>query len=125
MASKTKVATPKASSTKESAVKDEKGRWRYEDVDFVAEVISRDTAANDYGSKLDTYALAKVPVYVIADPYTRECHVHTRPKEGQYRAKLTFDFGEEIDLTQTPVGITLVTEDFPGERSAAMRRKDD
>lgn len=29
------------------SVKDGKGRWRYQDVEFVAEVISKDTAAND------------------------------------------------------------------------------
>jgi hypothetical protein len=52
---------------------------------------------------------------VIADPYTGECHVYTRPRDGQYRASLTFDFGDEIGLTDTPVGITLVTDEFPRE----------
>lgn len=104
---------------KEAAVKDDKGRWRYEDVEFIAEVISKDTAANDYGPKLETYALAHVPVYVIADPYTGECHVHTQPRGGQYRASLTLDFGDEIDLTDTPVGIKLVTGEFPRERKSA------
>ncbi|MBA2949740.1 Uma2 family endonuclease [Streptomyces himalayensis] len=101
---------------KEGARKDAKGRWRYQDVEFVAEVISKDTAANDYGPKLETYAAAGVPVYVIADPYTGECHVHTRPKDGRYRADLTFDFGDEIDLTDTPVGIKLATNEFPREQ---------
>lgn len=100
---------------REGAEPDHKGRWRYEDVEFVAEVISKDTAANDYGPKLETYALAHVPVYVIVDPYTAKCHVHTRVKEGQYRASLTYDFGDEVDLTDTPAGITLVTEEFPRE----------
>ncbi|GGZ74576.1 Uma2 family endonuclease [Streptomyces bluensis] len=109
---------------KEGAVKDEKGRWRYEDVEFVAEVISKDTAANDYGPKLETYALARVPVYVIADPYTGECHVHMRPKGGQYRAVLTCDFGDEIDLTDTPVGIVLVTNEFPREAKGARSPKE-
>ncbi|MFE9096352.1 Uma2 family endonuclease [Streptomyces sp. NPDC007264] len=43
---------------KPHAVRDDKGRWRYQDVQFVAEVISKDTAANDYGPKRETYALA-------------------------------------------------------------------
>ncbi|TPQ18408.1 Uma2 family endonuclease [Streptomyces sporangiiformans] len=103
---------------KEGAVKDDKGRWRHQDVEFVAEVISKGTAANDYGPKLETYAAAEVPVYLIVDPYTCEWHLHTRPKGGEYRANLTLDFGDEIDLTQTPVGITLTTDEFPHERQA-------
>lgn len=98
---------------------DDKSRWRYEDVEFIAEVISKDTAANDYGPKLETYALAHVPVYVIADPYTGECHVHMQPRGGQYRATLTLDFGDEIDLTDTPVGIKLFTDEFPREWKSA------
>lgn len=101
---------------KEDAVKDAKGRWRHQDVEFVAEVISKDTAGNDYGPKLDAYAVAGVPVYVIADPYTGECHVHTRPRDGKYRTALTFDFGDEIDLTGTPIGINLRTDEFPREQ---------
>jgi Uma2 family endonuclease len=100
---------------KEGAVKDDKGRWRYQDVEFVAEVISKDTAANDYGPKLETYAAAGVPVYLIVDPYTGQWHLHTRPKSGEYRANLTLDFGDEIDLTQTAVGIKLTTDEFPRE----------
>jgi Uma2 family endonuclease len=100
---------------KEGAVKDDKGHWHCQDVEFVAEVISKNTAANDYGPKLDTYAEAGVPVYVIADPYTGKCHLHMRPKDGEYRASLTFDFGDEIDLADTPVGIKLVTDEFPRE----------
>ncbi|MBT2395536.1 Uma2 family endonuclease [Streptomyces sp. ISL-100] len=101
---------------KEDSVKDGNGRWRYQDVEFVAEVISKDTAGNDYGPKLDAYAVAGVPVYVIADPYTGECHLHTRPRDGKYRTALTFDFGDEIDLTGTLVGITLGTDEFPREQ---------
>lgn len=96
-----------------SAVKDDKGRWRYEDVQFVAEVISKDTAANDYGPKRETYALAEVPMYVIADPYKGKCHVHMHPEGGQYRSILIFDFGDEIDLSETFLGIKLVTREFP------------
>ncbi|MFF5404235.1 Uma2 family endonuclease [Streptomyces misionensis] len=45
----------------------DRGRWRYEDIDFVAEVISQGTAHNDYGPEKAAYALAGVPVYLIAD----------------------------------------------------------
>ncbi|MFF1417878.1 Uma2 family endonuclease [Streptomyces sp. NPDC058280] len=94
-------------------VKDPKGRWRYQDVEFVAEVISKGTAANDYGPKKSTYATAGVPVYLIADPYTGRCHVHTEPKDGDYTTEVIVTFGAEIDLTRTLVGLTLKTDEFP------------
>ncbi|WP_208765835.1 Uma2 family endonuclease [Streptomyces calvus] len=97
----------------DGSVKDGRGHWRYQDVEFIAEVISRDTAANDYGPKKDTYASAGVPVYLIVDPYTGEWHLHTLPKDGTYHAGLSFGFGEEIDLTRTAVGLVLRTDEFP------------
>ncbi|GAA2342335.1 Uma2 family endonuclease [Streptomyces sparsogenes] len=97
----------------EDAVKDSKGHWRYEDVEFVAEVISRRTSMNDYGPKKTAYATAGVPVYLIADPYTGRCRLFTQPKDGEYRAEMTIDFGSELDLTDTVVGMTLKTDEFP------------
>jgi Uma2 family endonuclease len=95
------------------SVKDSKGRWRYQDVEFVAEVISKDTAANDYGPKKLTYATAEVPVYLIADPYTGKCHIYTQPVDGDYATETKIAFGSELDLTHTPVGLTLRTDEFP------------
>ncbi|GHH90784.1 Uma2 family endonuclease [Streptomyces capillispiralis] len=97
----------------DGSVKDSRGHWRHQDIEFIAEVISRDTAANDYGPKKDTYASAGVPVYLIVDPYTGEWHLHTLPKDGTYHAGLSFGFGEEIDLTRTAVGLVLKTDEFP------------
>ncbi|KOG66743.1 hypothetical protein ADK76_01135 [Streptomyces griseoflavus] len=100
---------------RDGAEKDDKGRWRYQDIEFVAEVISKETARNDYGSKLETYAVAEVPVYLIVDPYTGTWHLHTLPKDGKYHRYLTLDFGEPVDLTDTAVGLTLETADFGRE----------
>ncbi|MGW2558321.1 Uma2 family endonuclease [Streptomyces sp. NPDC001514] len=97
----------------EGAEKNVKGLWRYEDVVFVAEVISKGTGANDYGPKKTAYATAEVPVYLIADPYVGKCHVYTQPKDGDYVIETTVAFGTEIDLTNTPLGLTLATADFP------------
>ena len=97
----------------EGATKNGKGQWRCEDVEFVAEVISRSTAGNDYGPKKETYAAAGVPVYLIVDPYTREWHLHTLPKDGKYHGSVRFDFGVEIDLTKTALGLVLKTDEFP------------
>jgi Uma2 family endonuclease len=97
----------------ERSVKDSKGRWRYQDVEFVAEVISKDTAANDYGPKKAAYAVAEVPVYLIADPYQGKCHLYTQPKDGDYISELTVLFGADIDMTTTRLGLTLRTDEFP------------
>ncbi|WP_327324383.1 Uma2 family endonuclease [Streptomyces sp. NBC_01210] len=97
----------------ERSVKDQNGRWRYQDIEFVAEVISKNTATNDYGPKKAAYADAGVPVYLIVDPYTGRSHLHTQPKEGDYLSELTVGFGAPLDLTGTPVGLTLTTDEFP------------
>lgn len=97
----------------EDAEKDEKGLWSYQDVEFVAEVISRGTAHNDYGPKKTAYAVAEVPVYLIADPYQGKCHLFTQPKDGDYVTETTVSFGGDVDLTVTDVGLTLKTDEFP------------
>ncbi len=97
----------------EGATKNDKGRWRCEDVVFIAEVISQKTADNDYGPKKDAYATAGVPVYLIVDPYSAEWHLHTLPQDGVYHAVVSFPFGQEVDLTRTAVGLVLKTDEFP------------
>ncbi|MEW2317522.1 Uma2 family endonuclease [Streptomyces bauhiniae] len=96
-----------------SAEKDGTGHWRHQDVQFVAEVISQGTAANDYGPKRTAYAVAEVPVYLIADPYQGRCHVHTDPKDGDYATVTKVEFGTDIHLTGTVVDLVLKTHDFP------------
>ncbi|OXS31526.1 Uma2 family endonuclease [Streptomyces sp. XY006] len=98
---------------RDRSVKDRNGRWRYQDVEFVAEVISKDTAGNDYGPKKAAYAQAGVPVYLVADPYTGICHVYTRPHKGDYATETKVPFGDEVDLTGTVVGLVLSTDEFP------------
>ncbi|WP_405470316.1 Uma2 family endonuclease [Streptomyces anulatus] len=104
---------PDVAAVAQDASKAADGRWRYQDIEFVAEVISRSNAANDYGSKKATYALAGVPVYLIVDPYTGTWHLHTLPKEDEYRSVLSLDFGTPVDLTSTVVGLSLATDAFP------------
>ncbi|MEU1119548.1 MULTISPECIES: Uma2 family endonuclease [unclassified Streptomyces] len=104
---------PDLAKLKDGAKPNQEGRWRYQDVEFVAEVISRGTGLNDYGPKKAAYAAAEVPVYLVADPYQGRCHVHTDPKDGEYRTQSKSDFGEEIDLTGTVVDLILKTDSFP------------
>ncbi|MBB1260309.1 Uma2 family endonuclease [Streptomyces alkaliterrae] len=105
---------PDVAKLRPGAERDKKGRWSYKDLEFVAEVISRDTALNDYGPKLAAYATAGVPVYLVADPYTGRCIVYTDPKQnGEYDTRLPVDFGEPVDLKKTPVDLVLQTDEFP------------
>ncbi|WEO96767.1 Uma2 family endonuclease [Streptomyces sp. FXJ1.172] len=104
---------PDVAMLKESAKTDNNGRWRYQDVEFVAEVISQGTAANDYGPKKTAYAIAEVPLYIVADPYQGRCFVYTDPKDGDYENRTPVDFGTDIDLTGTVVDLILKTDRFP------------
>lgn len=88
----------------------------------VAEVISRETAGNDYGPKKAAYAAAGVPVDLIVDPYTAEWHLHTLPRVGRYHGYVRFGFGGEIDLTGTVVGLALRTDGFPCYATGAKAR---
>ncbi|MEV5346419.1 Uma2 family endonuclease [Streptomyces achromogenes] len=93
-----------------------KGRWQHQDVEFVAEVISKGTAANDYGPKKAAYAAAEVPLYLIADPYKGMCYVYTQPKEGDYITRTKITFGADIDLTGTVIDLVLKTDGFPRDQ---------
>ncbi|MFF6774179.1 Uma2 family endonuclease [Streptomyces sp. NPDC012637] len=104
---------PDVAKIRDDAEKNDKGRWNYEDVEFVAEVISKGTGMNDYGPKKVAYATAGVPVYVIVDPYTGRCIAHTKPEDGEYTEEMRVPFGTDLDLTKTPLDFVLRTEGFP------------
>ncbi|MET7681516.1 Uma2 family endonuclease [Streptomyces sp. NPDC005423] len=104
---------PDVAKFRDGAAKNEEGRWRYEDIEFVAEVISKGTAPNDYGPKKTAYATAEVPVYLVADPYLARCTVYTEPKDSAYQCELRVDYGNDVDLTATALGLTLATAAFP------------
>lgn len=104
---------PDVAKLRDDAEKDTKGRWRPEDVEFIAEVISKDTAKNDYGPKKTAYALAEVPVYLIADPYAGKCRLFTQPKDGDYLSDLSIAYGAEVDMTTTLLDLVLPTAKFP------------
>ncbi|WP_030022610.1 Uma2 family endonuclease [Streptomyces monomycini] len=97
----------------DGAEPDGEGHWRHQDVEFVLEVISRETGSYDYGPKKAAYAEGDVPVYLIVDPYTAKWHLHTLPENGVYRSQLSMDFGAPVDLTGTALGLTLETGGFP------------
>jgi hypothetical protein len=102
-------------------------RIRYTDEQLISDVridfqgllsgFASDVVAMAEGAEPDakgaTYATAGVPVYVIADPYKGKWHLHTLPKDDEYRSVLSLGFGDPIDFTGTVVGLTLETGDFP------------
>ncbi|WP_149824584.1 Uma2 family endonuclease [Streptomyces tailanensis] len=104
---------PDVAKLRDGAEKNSEGHWRYEDVEFIAEVISKDTAKNDYGPKKTAYALAEVPVYLIADPYTGKCRLFTQPKDGDYVSDTSITYGGDVDMTTTLLGLVLPTAEFP------------
>ncbi|GGM03110.1 hypothetical protein GCM10010129_53100 [Streptomyces fumigatiscleroticus] len=103
---------PDVAKIRDGAEQDDRGLWRYEDVEFIAEVISQQTAVNDYGPKKDAYAQAGVPVYLIADPYVGKCRLFTHPKDGEYLVETCTSYGTEADLTTTGLRLTLPTGKF-------------
>ncbi|MFI2379383.1 Uma2 family endonuclease [Streptomyces sp. NPDC018964] len=104
---------PDLAKLRDDAETDAEGRWHPEDVEFIAEVISKDTGQKDYGPKRTSYALAEVPVYLIIDPYLGKCRLFTQPKDGDYLSDTSVTFGGEVDMTTTPLGLTLKTDGFP------------
>jgi len=104
---------PDVAKLRDDSVKDSEGHWRYQDVEFVAEVISKGTAPKGYGPKKTAYATAEVPVYLIADPYQGRCHIYTHPKDGDYATETKVPFGDDVDLGDTVIGLTLKTDEFP------------
>ncbi|WP_103507987.1 Uma2 family endonuclease [Streptomyces sp. SM13] len=97
----------------DKAAKNSQGRWLPEHIEFVGEVISKGTAAADYGPKKDAYAAVGVPVFLIVDPYVGRCLLHSEPKDGGYHKKVVVDFGLDVDLTDTAVDLVLKTDTFP------------
>ncbi|MDF3141679.1 MULTISPECIES: Uma2 family endonuclease [unclassified Streptomyces] len=104
---------PDVAKLRDGAQKNSEGGWRYEDVEFIAEVISKDTAKNDYGPKKTAYALAEVPVYLIADPYTGKCRLFTQPKDGDYVSDTSITYGGDVDMTTAHLGLVLKTDQLP------------
>ncbi|MFJ3324074.1 hypothetical protein ACIPMT_06445 [Streptomyces griseus] len=52
------------------------------------------------------------PACSTASPPTSS-HLHTLPKEDEYRSVLSLGFGTPVDLTSTVVGLSLATDAFP------------
>ncbi|MER7487067.1 Uma2 family endonuclease [Streptomyces sp. NPDC126497] len=107
---------PDVAKIRDGARKDGRGEWRHQDVEFVAEVVSKGTAQNDHASEKAAYALAEAPVHLIADPHVRRCRLFTHPGNGACVSDTSVGYGGEVDMTATPAGPVLKTDGFPRDR---------
>ncbi len=83
--------------------------------ELVVEITSRWNATNDRVSKLNGYAAAGVPLYLLIDPHATGApaiYLYGEPDEGKYRVLAAVKFGEAVPLPE-PFGLMLDTFLFP------------
>ncbi|MCC3773599.1 Uma2 family endonuclease [Streptomyces sp. UNOB3_S3] len=107
---------PDVALVKEGAEEDDAGNHDYRDVEFVAEVVSRGSRRADYEAKLNVYAVAGVPTYLIVDPKSGLVHVHHDPREGTYIDEVVYTFGSTFTLPHPKAAID--TSLWPRDRRA-------
>ncbi|MGW0393568.1 Uma2 family endonuclease [Streptomyces sp. NPDC003042] len=72
---------------------------------MIVEVTSSNWS-DDIGVKVESYAKADIPVYVIADRHHDEVVVYTDPRSASYRLRRTFKRGSSVPLPEY-IGVTL------------------
>ena len=90
----------------------EEEHYRYQDVQVVAEVVSKSSCRTDHGVKLTTYAEADIPVYVIVDPFKALITAFSEPLGGVYQMINTHHFGAKFTLPDGK-GIVVDTAHWP------------
>ncbi|MFB6615403.1 Uma2 family endonuclease [Streptomyces sp. NPDC056367] len=83
--------------------------------ELLVEVTSRSNAVNDRVSKLNGYAAAGAPLYLLIDPHATgspTIHLYGEPSDGKYRLLHAGKFGETVHLPE-PFDLTLDTFGFP------------
>lgn len=85
------------------------------EAEFVAEITSQRNANHDRVAKLQGYAAAGVPLYLLIDRWHSgrpTATLYGEPKNGLYRVLDVVEFGGEIHLP-APFDLTLDTAEFP------------
>ncbi|WP_405831418.1 MULTISPECIES: Uma2 family endonuclease [unclassified Streptomyces] len=72
---------------------------------MVVEVTSSNWS-DDLGTKVDCYAQAGIPIYLVADRRHDEAVLHTDPRGGEYHSRKAFKRGTSVPLPGS-IGITL------------------
>jgi Uma2 family endonuclease len=78
---------------------------------LVAEVTSPSNARDDRGPKLEGYARARVPLYLLVDRQNRTVQLFSDPDKGEYAAETRVPFGASIALP-APFEVTIRTDRF-------------
>lgn len=88
---------PDLSITTVEDVADNRNPFPADRVRMTVEVVSSDRSS-DYVKKRLWYAMSKIPLYLLVDPYDGTCKLHSRPQGPTYRTVDTYEFGEPIKL---------------------------
>lgn len=90
-------------------------------IELACEIVSPSSVENDYVRKVTAYAHAKIPVYLVLDPYTQRAVLFTRPDGGSYRTREEFVYGEPIELPLAPGPLRLDTGRLPVAPPSSQR----
>ncbi|MER6737273.1 Uma2 family endonuclease [Streptomyces puniciscabiei] len=103
----------------EQAYEEDSNHLDGEALSFVAELTSISTRGEDLGEKVDTYARAGVPVYLVLDMQEKQAIVFGSPSATGYETRFMKPFGEKLGMPE-PLGCTLDTDGF----QAAARKSE-
>ncbi|MER5964083.1 Uma2 family endonuclease [Streptomyces sp. NPDC002057] len=97
------------------AVREARLALQASEAELVVEITSRGNANHDRIVKLQGYATAAVPLYLLVDRWHSgrpTATLYGEPKNGLYRVLDVVEFGEEIHLP-APFDLTIDTGTFP------------
>ncbi|AQT74075.1 MULTISPECIES: Uma2 family endonuclease [Streptomyces] len=83
--------------------------------ELVVEITSRSNAVHDRVAKLNGYAAAGIPLYLLIDPHATgspTIHLYGESSDGKYRVLWAGKFGETVPLP-APFDLALDTFGFP------------
>ncbi|MEU6898131.1 Uma2 family endonuclease [Streptomyces virginiae] len=83
--------------------------------ELVVEITSRSNAVHDRVAKLNGYATAGIPLYLLIDPHATgspTIHLYGEPSDGAYRVLWAGKFGEAVPIP-APFDLALDTFSFP------------
>ncbi|MGI5377030.1 Uma2 family endonuclease [Streptomyces sp. CA-251387] len=95
----------------EQVFETESNRLDGEALSFVAELTSPSTRNDDLTGKVEVYAGAGVPVYLILDMQQQEATVYGSPSAKEYQIRIKKPFGEKLPIPD-PFGCILDTSEF-------------
>ncbi|MDT0322902.1 Uma2 family endonuclease [Streptomyces millisiae] len=78
---------------------------------LVAEITSKSTGDKDRSVKLDAYARARIPHYLLVDREAETATLHSEPARNKYSRQVSVAFSEKLFLPE-PLGFELDTALF-------------